>query len=313
MVSSLPQLFSFSVTPKPYLKWAGGKTQLIKQISQFLPERLNNGSIKKYVEPFIGGGAIFFWLASNYSIKELFLSDVNADLILAYKTIQQNVDDLIKLLLDIENKYLSLNQNQRSEYFYQVRKDFNSGRSQIDLLKYDLDWLERTVQMIFLNKTCFNGLFRVNSKGDFNVPVGRYKKPSLCNPENLKAIAKILQRTEIVQGDFSKCETFIDRNTFVYFDPPYRPISNTSNFTSYCDRTFDDSEQLRLNNFFKKLDKKGALLLLSNSDPRNNHAEDDFFDRVYSDYRIERVKASRNINSNSAKRNSINELLIMNY
>ena len=313
MISTVSNLSDRSVVPKPYLKWAGGKTQLIKQISQFLPERLNNGSIQKYVEPFIGGGAIFFWLASHYSIKELFISDVNADLILAYKTIQRNVDDLIELLLNIENKYLSLNQNQRSEYFYQVRKDFNCGRNQIDLIKYDLDWLERTAQMIFLNKTCFNGLFRVNSKGDFNVPVGRYKKPSLCNPENLKVIAKILQRTEIVRGDFSKCETFIDRNTFVYFDPPYRPISNTSNFTSYCDRTFDDSEQLRLRNFFKTLDKKGALLLLSNSDPKNYDINDDYFEKLYADYRIERVKASRYINSNSLKRSPIDELLIMNY
>ncbi|MEA5598137.1 DNA adenine methylase [Rivularia sp. UHCC 0363] len=313
MVSSLPQLFSFSVAPKPFLKWAGGKTQLIKQISQFLPERLNNGSIKKYVEPFIGGGAIFFWLASNYSIKELFLSDVNADLILAYKTIQLNVDDLIKLLLDIENKYLSLNQDQRSEYFYQTREDFNNRRYHINFAKYSSEWVERTAQIIFLNKTCFNGLFRVNSKGDFNVPVGRYKKPSLCNPENLKSVAKILQRTEIVQGDFSKCESFIDHNTFVYFDPPYRPISNTSNFTSYSDQTFDDSEQLRLCTFIKKLHQKGGLLLLSNSDPKNHNIEDDYFEKLYVDYRIERVKASRNINSNSAKRNSINELLIMNY
>lgn len=313
MISTVANLFDYSVAPKPFLKWAGGKTQLIKQISQFLPEELDNGSIKKYVEPFIGGGALFFWLASNYPIKELFISDINADLVLGYKTIQHNVDDLIELLLDIQNKYLSLNQNQRSEYFYQVRKDFNSRRNQIDLLKYNLQWLERTAQMIFLNKTCFNGLFRVNSKGDFNVPIGKYKKPSLCSPENLKVIAKILQRTEIVQGDFVKCETFIDRNTLVYFDPPYRPISNTSNFTSYAHQTFDDSEQLRLNNFFKKLDKKGALLLLSNSDPRNHNIDDDFFDKVYSGYRIEKVKASRYINSNSSKRSPIDELLIMNY
>ncbi|MGB3637826.1 MAG: DNA adenine methylase [Rivularia sp. (in: cyanobacteria)] len=313
MISTVANSLDYSVTPKPFLKWAGGKTQLIKQISQFLPERLNNGSIKKYVEPFIGGGALFFWLASNYPIKELFISDINADLVLAYKTIQRNVDDLIELLLEIENKYLSLNQNQRSEYFYQVRKDFNSRINQLDFLEYNSEWLQRTAQIIFLNKTCFNGLFRVNSKGEFNVPIGKYKKPSLCNPENLKMIAQILQRAEIVQGDFSKCESFIDRNTFVYFDPPYRPISNTSNFTSYSHQTFDDSEQLRLNKYYKKLDKKGALLLLSNSDPKNNDINDDFFDQVYSSYRIERVKASRYINSNSLKRSAINELLIMNY
>ena len=185
MVSSHRQLLNLSVAPKPFLKWAGGKTQLIKQISKFLPQALNNGSIKKYVEPFIGGGALFFLFAYNYPIKEIFISDVNADLVLTYKTIQHNVDDLIELLSDIEKKYLSLNLNQRSEYFYQVRSKFNSRKDRIDLLKYNLEWVERTAQVIFLNKTCFNGLFRVNSKGEFNVPIGKYKKPSLCNPENL--------------------------------------------------------------------------------------------------------------------------------
>ncbi len=313
MVSSHPQLLTATVAPKPFLKWAGGKTQLIKQINKFLPEALNNGSIKKYVEPFIGGGALFFLFAYNYPIKDIFISDVNADLVLTYKAIQHNVDDLIELLLDIEKKYLSLNINQRSEYFYKVRSKFNSRKDRIDLLKYNAEWVERTAQVIFLNKTCFNGLFRVNSKGEFNVPIGKYKKPSLCNPENLKKVAKILQRTEILQGDFSQCESFVDSNTFVYLDPPYRPISNTSNFNSYSHQTFDDSEQLRLRNFYRKLDKKGALLLLSNSDPKNQNPEDDFFEQLYADYRIERVKATRHINSNSLKRNSINELLIMNY
>ena len=262
MVSSHPQLLSLSVVPKPFLKWAGGKTQLIKQINKFLPKQLSSGSIKRYVEPFIGGGALFFLLASNYPIKEIFISDVNVDLVLTYKTIQHNVDGLIELLLDVEKKYLSLNLNQRSDYFYKVRSQFNSRKDRIDLINYNEEWLERTAQVIFLNKTCFNGLFRVNSKGEFNVPIGKYKKPSLCNPENLKSVAQILQRTEILQGDFTKCESFIDSDTFVYFDPPYRPISNTSNFTSYSHQTFDDSEQLRLRNFFKTLDKKGALLLL---------------------------------------------------
>lgn len=313
MVSSHSQIFSLSVAPKPFLKWAGGKTQLIKQISKFLPQALNNGSIKKYVEPFIGGGALFFLFAYNYPIKEIFISDVNVDLVLTYKTIQHNVYDLIELLSAIEKEYLSLNINQRSEYFYQVRSKFNSRKDRIDLLKYNSEWLERTAQVIFLNKTCFNGLFRVNSKGEFNVPIGKYKKPSLCNPENLRSVAKILQKTEILQGDFSKCESFVDSNTFVYFDPPYRPISHTSNFTSYSHQTFDDSEQLRLRNFYRKLDKKGAFLLLSNSDPKNQNPQDDFFEKLYADYRIEKVKASRHINSNSLKRNSINELLIMNY
>jgi DNA adenine methylase len=314
MLSSLPKLLSSSVTPKPFLKWAGGKTQLIEQISNFLPTQLNDGSIKKYVEPFIGGGAIFFWLANKYQIAELFISDINIELIIAYKTIQRDVDNLIELLSDIEVKYLSFNESQRYEYFYKIRRKFNYQREKINLHQYNnVDWRERTAEIIFLNKTCYNGLFRVNSKGDFNVPMGSYKKPTICESEKLKLVANLLQRTEILQGDFTVCDAFVDSNTFVYFDPPYRPISKTSNFTSYSHQSFGDLEQIRLRDLFKKLDKQGALLLLSNSDPKNQDINDNFFENAYADYRIERVKASRFINSNASKRSAINELLIMNY
>ncbi|AKG24789.1 modification methylase [Calothrix sp. 336/3] len=299
--------------PKPFLKWAGGKSQLIEQISHFLPEALHRGAIKRYIEPFIGGGAIFFWLAHKYEIQELIISDINTELVVAYRTIQQSVDDLIEILSAIQTQYLSLDDNQRRDYFYQVRQNFNCRRTQIDLRKYNSHWVERTAQLIFLNKTCFNGLFRVNIKGDFNVPSGKYRKPYIFDADNLQAVAQILQRTEILQGDFSQCEKFVDTQTFVYCDPPYRPISNTSNFTAYSQQVFDDDEQLRLRDFFQQLDDRGAFLLLSNSDPKNHNTEDNFFEQAYQDYRIIRVKASRNINSNAAKRNHINELLIMNY
>ena len=214
---------------------------------------------------------------------------------------------------EIENKYLSLDENERSEYFYRIRNKFNYHRNSIDLCKYSFRWIKRTAQIIFLNKTCFNGLFRVNSKGEFNVPIGRYKKPSLFNSDNLKSCSNILQKTEIIPGDFCECEQFIDNQTFVYFDPPYRPISKTSNFTAYSQSLFDDSEQLRLCSYFRKLDKKGAFLLMSNSDPKNTNKNDDFFEKAYYGYRIEKIKASRSINSKTSKRSSINELLIMNY
>lgn len=313
MVLVSPELFSYYVTPKPFLKWAGGKQKLIKQIAQYLPKELDSGLIKKYVEPFIGGGAIFFWLAHKYQIKELLISDINVELIVAYKTIQRNVEELIQELLEIEKKYLSLDENERSKCFYRIRDTFNNHRDTIDVCEYSTSWIKRTAQIIFLNKTCFNGLFRVNSKGEFNVPIGRYKKPSLFNSENLKSCANILQKTEIIQGDFYECEKFIDNRTLVYFDPPYRPISKTSNFTAYSQFVFDDSEQLRLCKYFRELDKKGAFLIQSNSDPKNTDEDNSFFEKAYDGYRIEKIQASRSINSKSKKRGSINELLIMNY
>jgi len=299
--------------PKPFLKWAGGKTQLLRQMSHFFPTELEYGKIKTYIEPFVGGGAVFLYLAKNYNIEKFFISDINPELIIAYKTIQRDVEELILHLMQIENKYLSLLDVERKKYFYDVRRQFNVFRSQIDLKKPNSKWIERTAQIIFLNRTCFNGLFRVNLTGDFNVPIGRYSRPKICNADNLRSVAQILQKTNIYQGDFSACENFIDRHTFVYLDPPYKPISKTSNFTSYSQHKFDDCEQIRLRNFFKLLDTKNVKLLLSNSDITNQDNQDNFFENAYSDYRIERVKANRNINSNTAKRKSINEILIMNY
>ncbi|MDJ0674635.1 MAG: DNA adenine methylase [Calothrix sp. MO_167.B42] len=299
--------------PKPFLKWAGGKTQLLRQMSHFFPAELEYGKIKTYVEPFVGGGAVFLYLAKTYNIENFFISDINPELVIAYKTIQRDVEELILHLTQIENKYLSLSDIERTKYFYYVRGQFNALRHQIDLQKPNSQWTERTAQIIFLNRTCFNGLFRVNSTGDFNVPIGRYSRPKICNADNLRSVAQILQKTYIYQGDFSACENFIDRHTFVYLDPPYKPISKTSNFTAYSQHIFDDGEQIRLRNFFKLLDAQNVKLLLSNSDIANQDKQDNFFENAYSDYRIERVKANRSINSNTAKRKSINEILIMNY
>ncbi len=299
---------------RPFLKWAGGKGQLLEQMSSFFPNNLVDGLIKRYVEPFIGGGAMFFFIASTYTyLEELFIFDINPELILAYKTIQKDTNTLGEILLDIQNKYWSLSEEDRIKYFYYTRELFNSQRTQIDFKNFNYSWIERTAQIIFLNKTCFNGLFRVNSKGDFNVPVGKYIKPNICNLDNLKAVSLVLQKTHIKLGDFTKCKNYINSETFAYFDPPYRPISNTANFTSYHEKIFDDSEQLRLRDFLTELDLIGAKLLLSNSDPKSQNPNDDFFEDAYKMYRIERVKASRNISSKSSTRKQINELLIMNY
>ncbi|MER3492173.1 MAG: modification methylase [Mastigocladus sp. ERB_26_2] len=299
--------------PKPFLKWAGGKGQLLEQIEKFLPDELGSGSIKRYIEPFIGGGALFLYIANTYEIEEFVISDINSELVIVYKTIQKNVEKLIETLQEIQKKYLSLDNDERNLYFYQIRSQFNWRRHQINFQFYSQEWIERTAQIIFLNRTCFNGLFRVNSKGDFNVPVGRYKDPTICDPDNLRVVAQILQKTQILHGDFTQCEELVDNKTLVYFDPPYRPISQTANFTSYSQYSFDDAEQLRLRDFFRVLDKKGAKLILSNSDPKNEDLNDNFFELAYKGYRIERLKAKRNINSNASKRQQINELLIMNY
>lgn len=298
---------------KPFLKWAGGKSKLLEQLDQNFPKELINGSIKRYIEPFIGSGAVFLHIAQLYKVDDFFISDINPELVLAYKTIQKEVEYLIEVLLNIQIKYLSLDQDERNKYFYQTRSTFNSRRNQINFHIYNKDWVERTAQIIFLNRTCFNGLFRVNSQGAFNVPVGRYKNPTICDKENLRAVSQILQKTQIQQGDFTECEKFVNKQTLVYFDPPYRPISKTASFTSYSQSSFNGYDQLRLRDFFRLLDRQGGKLILSNSDPKNEEADDNFFDYAYEGYRIKRVKAARNINSKASKRGKIDELVIMNY
>ena len=287
---------------KPFLKWAGGKAQLIAQIANYLPVDLKLGKIHRYVEPFVGGGALFFHTAQLYEVDEFFISDVNDELVLTYTSIQKDVDGLIKLLNAIQNKYHRMNSERQSKYFYEIRETFNKERSKINFNRFSESWIERAAQIIFLNRTCFNGLFRVNSKGGFNVPFGRYKNPQICSEENLKAVSELLQRTEIRLGDFSECESFVDSSTFVYFDPPYRPISKTASFTSYSKYDFDDAAQLRLASFYRLLDRNDAKLMLSNSDPKNEDPHDQFFEHAYKNFHIKRVLANRMINCNAEKR-----------
>jgi DNA adenine methylase len=298
---------------KPFLKWAGGKTQLVEEIIKYLPRELGNGLIRKYAEPFVGGGALFFHIAQTYDIDEFLIADVNEELVLAYQTIRKDVSSLIELLKEMELKYYRLSPDQQRDYYYSIRSQFNEKRTEINYHSFQESWIERTAQIIFLNRTCFNGLFRVNSKGEFNVPFGRYRNPLICAEENLRQVSELLQRTKIQLGDFTDCESFVSLNTFVYFDPPYRPISKTSSFTSYSRYDFDDAAQLRLASFYRLLNEKGAKLMLSNSDPKNEDPTDHFFEDAYRDFLIVRVRANRMINSDARKRGPINELLIMNY
>jgi DNA adenine methylase len=298
---------------RPFLKWAGGKTQLLKQFSKRLPPEMKNGEITHYVEPFVGGGAVFFYLGQRFSFDRSSIFDANEELILAYRVIKKSTNKLIHELESLESAYIPKSDEDRERLFYHVRDSFNKKKPEINFQKYDAEWVPRAAQSIFLNRTCFNGLFRMNRKGEFNVPFGRYKNPQILNKDNLNDVAALLKTTSIILGDFTLCKKFVDNTSFVYLDPPYRPLNDTSSFTSYAKDGFSDTDQRRLAGFFKELDKKGAKIMLSNSDPRNENPDDSFFDELYAEYTIERVPAKRSINCNGALRGEINELIITNY
>lgn len=296
-----------SVKAKPFLKWAGGKGQLLTEIQKYYP--FADKKITKYAEPFIGGGAVLFDVLNRYDLSEVYISDINAELVNCYWVAQQRVEELIQALTKMQDEYLLLNHEKRREYYAEKRARFNELKNG-EKKKGDI---EKAALMIFLNRTCFNGLFRVNKKGQFNVPMGAYKNPIICDAQNLRAVSQKLKAVKIVCGDYKKSEVFVDENTFVYFDPPYRPLTETSNFTSYTESQFDDNKQIELAQFAKMLDARGAKIVISNSDPKNENAEDDFFDTLYSAQRVHRVEASRMINCNKNSRGKIKELLITNF
>ncbi|MCX6683418.1 MAG: DNA adenine methylase [Methanoregula sp.] len=298
---------------RPFLKWAGGKTQLLDEFNKRLPEELKSGEITKYAEPFIGGGAFFFSLNQKFFFEHCIIGDANEELILTYQVTKKSVRQLIDNLGILESEYLSKDEKNREVLYYEVRDSFNRKLPEINFQKFGTGWIERATWIIFLNHTCYNGLFRVNRKGEFNVPFGKYKNPKILNEDNLHDVASLLKTTRIILGDFTRCSKFVDDTCFVYFDPPYRPLNRTSSFTSYSKNGFFDTDQVRLVEFFKELDKKGAKIMLSNSDPRNEDPADTFFDDHFSDYSIERVPAKRMINSNGDRRGQINELIITNY
>jgi len=302
------------INVKPFLKWAGGKTQVLSELINKLPEIVTKSKIiDSYIEPFVGGGAFFFYLKNNYEVKKSYLLDINIELIIGYKVIQNNPTELIKKLKKISKLYFSKNKTRQCEFFYEIREIYNNQRIKFDYKNYNKEWIERVSYLIFLNKTCFNGLFRLNKSGGFNVPFGGYVKPKICNEVNILEVNKALKDTTIICGDFSNSEDYIDKNSIVYFDPPYRPINKTSSFTTYSTNGFTDEDQKRLAHFYKKMSKKSAYLILSNSDSKNNSEDDDFFDRLYKRFKIYRILANRMINSNGDKRGKISEILITNY
>ena len=270
----------------PFLKWVGGKRQLMPSIVDHLPENIKD---YKYIEPFIGGGAVFF----NLQPKNAIINDYNEELINVYQVIKDNLDDLIIDLKKHKNE---------AEYFYSIRSLDRNGEFK------KLSAVKRASRLIFLNKTCFNGLYRVNNAGEFNSPFGRYKNPNIVNEPTLKAVNKFLNSNniEIKSGDYSEILKQTDKKCFVYLDPPYHPISESSNFTGYVQGGWNIYDQIDLKTACDELDKKGVKFLLSNSSA-------DFIKDLYKDYKITIVKANRAINSNGADRGEVDEVLIRNY
>lgn len=290
---------------KPFVKWAGGKGQLLNTFDKMFPQELKDGKIDTYIEPFVGGGAVLFHVLQNYKIKKVYINDINKELINCYRCIKTNVNDVIRQLSDLEKLYLS--SENRSNLYYEVRNKYNTIS-----LNGHLDY-EKCADFIFLNRTCFNGLYRVNKTGEFNVPHGKYRNPLICDGDNLLLCSDLLEQVEISFGDYKQSLNNVDKNSFIYFDPPYRPLVEGNSFVSYDKTGFDNGDQVELANNYKKLNDKGCLVMLSNSDPKNVDREDNFFDNLYKGFIIERVNAKRMINCQAYKRGNITEIVVMNY
>ncbi len=294
---------------KPFLKWAGGKGQLLSQLEYHLPDDLKKQDFT-YIEPFVGGGAMLFHMLQRFpNIKRAIINDINSYLITAYRVIKESSNELIERLAELEKQYNALDGDEaKKSFFLSARTIFNEN---------ELDDIDRTKYLIFLNRTCFNGLYRVNAKGKFNVPFGRYLHPTICNTELLKADSRLLNQVEVVilNGDYNQTLNHIgDGLNFFYFDPPYRPLNATSSFNSYAKENFDDNEQIRLRNFCAMLSRRpNVKWMQSNSDCTAKNPEDTFFEEIYCDFNISRVRASRAINANPSKRGKLTELLIKNY
>lgn len=305
---------------KPFVKWAGGKKQLLPIICMSYPHGLES-TVTKYAEPFVGGGAVLFDILNRYDLEKIYISDINTELITTYKIIRDNCEPLIQLLKSMRDEYVPQSNDARKEIFYTYRTRFNTLKKTLSQSYEELESfnqlenkrIELAALFIFLNRTCFNGLYRVNQKGEFNVPIGSYKNPSIFDEDVLRSISAALKNVEIICADYRESLDFIDEKTFVYIDPPYRPLTKTANFTSYSENEFDDNAQIALAEFVRLIDEKGAKVLLSNSDPKNTDPNDDFFDELYKGFTIQRVTASRMINSKGNSRGKIREILVTNY
>ena len=295
---------------KPFIKWVGGKGQLLQQLERQLPTDLHEEEFT-YIEPFVGGGAMLFYMLQNFmNIKQVVINDINRNLTEAYRVIKQEPEGLVYRLKQIEKQYLNITtEDWRKNFYLEMRRRFNEEV---------LSSLDKSAILIFLNRTCFNGLYRENAKGKFNVPFGRYANPTICNAEVIYTDSELLNRfdVQILNGDFKNTAKAIDKTglTFFYFDPPYRPLSATSSFNSYVKENFNDDSQRELADFCRMLDRKeNVRWMLSNSDCSAKNPDDTFFEDIYEGFDIQRVFASRMVNANASKRGKLTELLIRNY
>ncbi len=286
---------------KPFVKWVGGKTQLIDQLEAMLPADFDQWENVTYIEPFVGGGAMLFHMLQRHSnIRSAVINDINEDLTTCYSVVKQFPQLLVESLSQIQKEYYSLrSEESRKQFFMLMRAEFNTKT---------LDPIRNTTLFFFLNRTCFNGLYRVNKSGLFNVPFGRYETPTICDANTIFKDSELLQRVEILTGDYTQTLGQAVGNTFFYFDPPYRPLNNTSSFNDYTKEAFNDLAQQRLKTFCDQVQAAGHRFMLSNSD-----CKDGFFDDLYMQYQIVRVWASRSVNANPKKRGKLTELLIRNY
>ena len=291
---------------KPFIKWVGGKGQLLEQLNSFLPNDIDRWEGATYIEPFVGGGAMLFYMLQHYpNIKHAFINDINKDLITCYCTVRDSAERLIASLKEIEEQYLSFdNEDDRKSFYLGIREKYNTKK---------LNAIDNTTFFIFLNRTCFNGLYRVNKSGAFNVPFGRYINPKICDAETIREDSKLLQRVTVMNSDFENTFQVASSHTLFYFDPPYRPLSNTSSFNDYTKESFNDDSQIRLKKFCDRMDEAGFHFMLSNSDCKDKNENDNFFDVLYADYPIERVWASRSVNAIASKRGKLTEILVHNY
>ena len=286
---------------KPFVKWVGGKTQLIDQLEALLPADFDQWENVTYIEPFVGGGAMLFYMLQTHSnIKSAVINDINPDLTTCYKVVKESPSELVQSLKKIQKEYYALESEEaRKQFYLQMRDEFNTKA---------LDDIRNTTLFFFLNRTCFNGLYRVNKAGLFNVPFGKYETPTICDANTIYADSELLQNVEILTGDYQQTLVHAKGNTLFYFDPPYRALNSTSSFNDYNKEAFNDIAQKRLKEFCDQVERAGYKFMLSNSD-----CKDMFFDDLYLRYTIARVWASRSVNANPKKRGKLQEILVRNY
>ena len=281
---------------KPFLKWVGGKTKLLSDIEKNLPKEIKKRKFN-YVEPFLGGGAVFFHLVQKFNIEKAYLNDLNNKLIDTYKHVRDRNPELIQKLKKIETDYYG--SSDKKMFFLEQREKFNNSQKSV----------QKSALFIFLNKTGFNGMYRENSRGEYNIPFGQMKDPVICNRDLLEKTGKLLKDKEVIFSSKSFEKVVADdKEVFYYLDPPYRPISKTSSFTDYTKSSFNDKTQLDLKKYCDKIDKKGSFFMQSNS-----YSEDGFFQKLYHNRKINNLKVMRTISADGNKRNKVKEIIIRNY